>query len=185
MLRVRTTITGFTGGPYFHISYWTGTDSQAGATAANAAIGVFWNAVRAAMSTSLTFLTDSIVAQMNATNGQRTANYPVTPVTNPGLDAGDPLPPATQGLVQLRTGTFLLGREVRGRINIPGITEPSSTVGRPTAGLLTTLNNAAATLNAATAPDLAVWSRKNGQAVAVTSTDTWTLFAVRRSRRDS
>lgn len=184
MLRVRTVITGFQGGPWIHVSYWVGADTGPGAIAANAAIGVYWNAVRAAMSTQATFLTDAIVAQMDPVTGNRTANYPVTPVTNPGLDAGDPLPPATQGLQRLRSGTFALGREIRGRINVPGLTEASSTNGRPTAGLLTTMNNAAVTLIGATAPALAVWSRRNGTAIDVTSTDAWTDFAIRRSRRN-
>lgn len=184
MLRVITRFTGFTGSPWIHVSYWVGADSAAGAIAANTAIGVYWNAVRAVMSTAATFLTDAVVAQMDPATGTRTANYTVTPVTNPGLDAGDPLPPATQALTRLRTGVFAAGREVRGRINVPGLTEPSSTNGRPTAALLTALNNAANTLNTATTPDLAVWSRRNGIAVAVAATDTWTEFAVQRSRRN-
>lgn len=184
MLRVITRITGFLGGPWVNVTYWSGADTAPGAIAANAAIGVFWNAVRASMSTQCTFATDPIVAQMDAATGTRTANYPVTVITNPGLDAGDPLPPATQGLIRLRSGVFVAGREVRGRINVPGLTEPSSTNGRPTAGLLTTLNTAASTLNGATSPDLSVWSRAHGVTQAVTTTDTWTDFAIRRSRRD-
>lgn len=185
MLRVITRFVGFTGGPWVHVSYWTGNDTLAGAVAANAAIGVFWNAVRAVMATAVTFTTDSIVAQMNPADGQRTANYTVTPVTNPGLDAGDALPPMVQGLIRLRTGTFAAGKEVRGRINVPALTEASSTAGRPTAALLTNLNTNSGTLAGVTSPDLCVWSRAHGLAVPVATTDAWPdAFASRRSRRD-
>ena len=184
MLRVITRIPGFTGGPYIHVSYWVGADTAPGAVAANSAVGAFWGSMASLMSISLTATTDPQVAQMDPVTGTRTANFTVTPVTHAGTDAGDPLPPATQALGQLLTGSFIAGRELRGRINIPGWTETNSTAGRPASSALTTLNSALATLNGATSPDLAVWSRKHGTAVAVTATSAWTLFAVRRSRRD-
>jgi len=184
MLRTRTVFLGFQGAPWIHVAYWVGADSQAGATAANTAIGAFWGAADNFMSSVATWATDPIVAQMDPATGNRTANYNVTPVTGAGSLATDVLPPATQALVQLRTGMFINSREVRGRINIPGLCEVNSTNGRPDAALIAALNTAAATLNAATTPDLAVWSRTNHTALAVVATNTWTEFAVRRSRRD-
>ena len=184
MLRVRTTFTGVSGAPWVHVSYWTGADTGAGAIAANSAIGAFWGAVDNLMNTSIAWTTDPIVAQMDPTNGLRTANFTVTPVTGAGGNVSDLLPLATQGLVQLLTGTFLAGREVRGKINVPGLCEDDSTLARLTAAAQTTIATAANTLNSATSPDLAVWSRKNGTAIAVTATNVVTQFAIRRSRRD-
>lgn len=184
MLRVITRFIGFAGSPWIHVSYWTGADTGAGATAANTAIGAFWGAVDNFMSTAASWSTDPIVAVMDPATGNRTGNFTVTPATGAGSVATDVLPPATQALIRLRTGVFINSREVRGRINVPGLCEVNSLSGRPDATLVTALNTAASTLNAATTPDLAVWSRQNHTATAVVATDTWSEFAIRRSRRD-
>lgn len=93
----------------------------------------------------------------------------------------DPLPAATMALLQLRTGTFFGGRELRGRIFLGGYTEASNTAGRPSTTLISTISTAANTLNASA---LAVYSPTKKEWSSVSATPVWTEWAVLRSRRD-
>jgi len=101
-----------------------------------------------------------------------------------GESADDPAPYATQGLMQLFTGTVAGGRLLKGRTYIPGVTEASNTDGRPKDTYLTDIVAAYNALAAVTDAELLVWSRKNGLSAPVTGAAAWTQWAVLRSRRD-
>jgi len=183
MLRVRTIFSGAPGTPWVSTMYFTGDDTQAGAEEANTAVGAFWESVDDIMDNSVSWSTDSLVAQLSLT-GELQDGFGVTPVTSTGETSGDALPWNTQALLQLRTGAYTNGREIRGRIFIPGLTEAANGDGVPSTATKNTINTAAATLAAVTSPDLAVWSRAHASVSTVATASCWAQWATLRSRRD-
>lgn len=184
MLRVRTILnTTVGGGPYLNTLYFIGADNQAGADDANAAVGAFWGAVDAIMADSITWSTDSEVAQVDAASGNITAFYAVTPVTGSGGLSSEELPPATQALVRWRTSGIVNGRRLQGRTFVPGMTESANNNGRLHPADQAVLLTAANTLIADSA-DLAIWSETNSVAHNVVTATVWNEFAQLRKRRD-
>ena len=110
------------------------------------------------------------------------------PATVTGAGTGDPLPPATQGLLQWRTAGIVNNRVVRGRTFIPAQGEGGSASGAPDSGLIALYQTAANNLIALVTPQLQVWHRPlngtGGSSHAVTSASVWQKWAVLRSRRD-
>jgi hypothetical protein len=124
------------------------------------------------------------VATVDSTTGDITALTAVTSQTGTGGSVGDALPYATQGLVRLRTGFFVGGKEIRGRIFIPGLTETDSDIGVPSSFVVGAWNTAVAALIADANSVLLVYSRKHAAGEAVVSGSAWNKWAVLRSRRD-
>lgn len=157
----------------------------AGGTAAqaNTAVGAFWTTVKADVYLALSFATDSIVYTVDEATGLNIAATGVTPVTGTGSAAGDPLPYATQGLVQWRTGQYINGREIRGRTFLPGMLEANNTNGVPTTAFLGRINAAAATLIADANSDFNVYALSAHNAQTAISGTTWVNWAQLRSRR--
>jgi len=180
--RVRTQITGGPGGPYLSTLYFNVVGGLTAANA-NAATGAFWTALKARMTTAMSYATEAEVAEVDIATGQVTGIVAVTPQTGTGTLAGDMLPSSTQGLIRWRTGTFVNGREVRGRTFIPGPVEVDSAVGVPVAGYLSIVNAAASALIADVNSDLMVYSKRNRDAVPALSGSCWSQWAVLRSRR--
>lgn len=122
------------------------------------------------------------VQTVDSTNGQIT-----------GVDSGggnkvftgaltqDSLPLSTQLLLQFRTGAFFGGRELRGRMFIPGLCEPSSTDGTVDPDTVSGIQGPADTLFSVL---LAVYSPTKHQWASVNSVTVWDQWAVLRSRRD-
>lgn len=183
MYRVRTQITGGQGGPYLSTMYFNVIGGLTAANA-NAAIGAFWLAVKGKVASGMVMATEAEVATIDIGTGEVTGLTPVTPVSNTGTAAGDTLPPASQGLLRFRTGTFVGGREIRGRLFIPGACEVDSTSGVPVAGYLTTLNSAASALIADANSELVIYSKAHRELGTVLSGSAWSQWAVLRSRRD-
>lgn len=94
---------------------------------------------------------------------------------------GSALPFSTQGLLQLRTGVYFGGRELRGRIFLCGFVEDNSDEGEPVGALVSEVNGWAADLVDA---NLAVFSPSKLEFASVSAITMWTEWAVLRSRRD-
>lgn len=186
MLRVRTVFTGVTGSPWLNTLNF-GSSSQSGnqtdADAAVAATGAFWGAVDALMNTSVTWATLPDVLFLGD-DGVAAGAYSTTPQTGTGATATEILPFTNQAVVRLLTGTFIGGRQLRGRIFVPGLTEAASVAGSLAAASSATITAAAGVLNSGTTPPLAVWSKVNATVVPVSGVSTWSQFGVLRSRRD-
>jgi len=180
--RVVTIFSGVQGSPWYNTLYFT-TGGGTAQQAANAA-GAFWGAVDNRMATTVTWSTDTEVPTVDASTGQVTAITSITPVTGTGSGAALQLPIATQGLVRLRTGAFISGRELRGRIFIPGLTENDNDNGIPNAGVLAVVNPAATTLVTGATWQLCIFSRTHLVQQSCTSASMWTSWANLRSRRD-
>lgn len=183
LYRIRTIFTGVTGSPYYNNLFFLitgGTPAQA-----NTAAGAFWTAVSASnMTNGLAWSTDGEVDQIDDTNGQVVATVGVTSVTGVGTAGSDPLSPATQGLIKVRTGQFFSGRELRGRVFLPCQVEANNTAGAPTSAIATVWNNAASALISDANSTWAVWGPTHFHAEAVNAASAWNQWAVLRSRRD-
>ena len=102
----------------------------------------------------------------------------------PGTDDGAPLPPATQLLCRLRTGVYNSGREIRGRIFVPSLTENLNIAGEAGGTRYAEAVTACTNLRTDANSKLVVWSRTHLVYAEVTSLAPVTKFSVLRSRRD-
>lgn len=143
----------------------------------------FWDDLKGVVRQSMIATVESEVADINPASGEIENAYVGVGGTVQGTDAGDTLPTATQGLLRLTTGQYVGGRQIRGRLFLPGPTETSSTGGVPVPTYLNTALAAGLGLVNDGATQLVCWSRKNGAAFPVTSASIWQQWAVLRSRR--
>lgn len=159
-------------------------ETAGSAAQAHAAVASFWAGVKTQMSSALTYTVAGEIELFDAATGQITGLATTDAVTSVGTQAGDMLPPATQGLVRWRTGFFANGRELRGRTFLPGMVEGSNLNGAPASTVVTALSGYAASLVSGTNHQLSVYSRAHASAAPVTSSSVWTKWAQLRSRRD-
>lgn len=184
-LRVETVISGASGAPFFsrmNFVYDGTGDPALAATNAAAAVADFWIAAGVVLSESLQWQVQQDVISYNEATGQPTASYPQGGQFGTFAAASEPLPWATQGLVQWFTGVYVGGRQIRGRTFVPGATEPSNVAGRPGGSFPTTLQAAAQALVDDADSTLGVYSK--GSTRPVTGTSVWAKWAVLTSRRD-
>lgn len=182
MWRVRTGFTGSQGAPYLNTLYFDTLGGTAGQ--AVAAAGAFWGDVDALIVNDLSWATEPEVYQLSEVTGQPVSVTQVTSLTGTGAKTGAMLPRATQGLIRLGTGVFVGGREIRGRIFVPGLEVGADNNGSLEASYAAALEAATLTLQTDANSALVVWSRKNGQMEGVIASSAWSEFAVLRSRRD-
>lgn len=182
LLRVRTTITGGQGTPYYNNLYFDPSGATPATTAKDAATA-FWTELVGLCQTGLVGVVSGQVEQIDPGTGQ------ITGILDGGSDdtvtfAGgtNPLPWMVQGLVRLRTNHYTAGRELRGRIFIPGMDEAASTAGLPTSTAVAIMENAAAALTDNDA-GVQVYSPTHHDQADVTTTSVWGRWAVLRSRR--
>ncbi len=181
LYRVRTAWTGGPGGGLLSTHYF---ESLGGtAAAANTAVGALWTALASTISNTLTARTEAAVFLIDENTGQPTGIDAVTPITVAGGSAADPLPYTSQAVIQWRTGTFIGGRELRGRTFVPGMTEGNNTAGVPIAGFQTTVNAAAAALIADANSAFCIYSPTNATFDTVVTGQCWSQWGVLRSRR--
>lgn len=185
MWRIKTIITGPVGGDAFSqllFSKLPGLDPAD----AQERVGAFWNSYRAYMSTDYTALvqSDADVVDVDTGNLIEVSDLPST-LSYAGTDEGDRLPPQTQGLARMGTGVYVAGRQLRGRMFLPGVTESNSTNGAPGSGYLDAVGDA---LNALVDTSLTVfpliYSRTHHVAAPIATNSVWTKWASLRSRRD-
>lgn len=180
--RVRTAIAGGSGGPQLSTMFF----SNAGAlTAQNAASAVraFWNDCKGEISSAYVMTVEPEVYVLDTATGQPLSVVSTTTTAVAGTDGGDPLPWATQALIEWPTGIFLGGRQVRGRTFIPGPTESKNTNGVPNGVIIANLNTAASNLVNDVLSDFQIYSRKNGVIEQALAGSTWSKWAILTSRR--
>lgn len=187
MYRVRTSFGNIQGAPYLNTAYWVDLD-PADAVAAQAAVDHmrdFWTAMNSNMAAGMSWSVSGNVDVIEALTGNLLSSFSVTQRSGSGTAAGTIAPTSVQGLLRLRSTTFLGGRRVQGHWNIPGVVNGAiGTGGGPLAAYNTALNAAAATLVASSDPALVIWSKRNGSVGSALSGTAATFFAVLRSRRD-
>jgi len=190
--------TGVGGSPYYCNLYFNGVSTLVQAQNAHDDVAAFIAGLAAEEANGLSWTTQGEVQVLDEVTGDIEGVFNVTPVVVASSDGGDPLPPATQGLIRWQTDQFVDGRRVRGRTFMPWLSEARSTAGVPTAGTITDQTaNAQALIDSADSA-LVIWSRpieadpeanppiegRDGSAHSVVTGTFWDKFAVLRSRRD-
>lgn len=189
MLRVRMNIGASTVGPGLSTFFFEESGSVAAVLAADAAFD-FYTAIAGQMVNYTTFSNEGEVDEIDPATGTLLASYGVAVQSGTGANGGDQLPLGAQGLLRLNTGVILDGRQVRGRLFIPGATEASSTNGRPISDYRAAITGGGDGLLAEAGLTWSVWHRptaaepSSGDVVPIASVNTWTEWAVLRSRRD-
>ena len=181
ILRVRTVFNGVQGAPYYSNLYFDAT-AETGVTVTNA-VTQFWQDIKAVICNDLTWEVEGDVAVIDDVTGEINDITAGTPSSSVGTDSADMAPLTTQGLIRARTGTFVGGREIRGRIFVPCPSEGSNLQGAPTSTYTADLTGAAGALRDA-AVGWVIWSRAKGQSAPVVTVSTWGQWASLRSRRD-
>lgn len=196
MLRYTFRMTGLAGAPYFSTLYTNG-NAPADAAAAVPHMHTFWDALKGFMTAGLTIALEPEVDSLLPETGQVVNTFSGGVFANVVTGGNAPLPKATQGLLRLRTGGFVAGRRVNGRLFLPALANDAQFTGVPSPAFLAGFAGAAEDLRdslAATASEWVVWSRpkeaddsgpaRAGSAHLIESVSVWTQFAVLRSRRD-
>lgn len=152
--------------------------------AAAAAVGAFWTVLNDAISNTVSWATRADLEVIDAATGELTDVLTgVDTFGGTGTLTGQPLPPATQGLIHWSTNAIEGGRRVVGRTFIPGATENLNDTGVPNSDYLDIAGAAAAALIDGGSTNFTIWSRKNGVGVLAVSGTPWTEWAVQRKRR--
>lgn len=184
LIRTKTVWTGSAGAPYYTENYWQGDADVAHANDAILALNAFFFTLAGYVTNTLSYTIDGDVDVIDISTGQITSVLAGTPVTFTGSASGEKLPPFTQGLLRMTTGLYLAGRQVRGRMFLPGMVETSNTAaGVPLTAMVTAIDAAGVTL-AADSAGFSVYSRTRHAAATVTGATMWTQWASLRSRRD-
>lgn len=185
MARIRTVFLGVAGTPWYSNQYVDYSEETVQDDVNS--VGEFWDALASAIASGVSWTVQGEVAHIDDSTGQTTGVTSVSSVTGAGTDTHDPLPWATQGLIRLRTGVYIGGRELRGRIYVPGLTEQNSGAGVPQTAMVEAMTNAASSsllgptgLNGS----LRVFSKKNLKSNYVVTAQAWNQWASLRSRRD-
>lgn len=163
----------------FYFDSAGGTAQQA-ATAATA----FWTGVRDLVHTSTTFTLQTEVVEINEATGFPMGVDTVSSASVTGNASEDPMSGLNQMCVNWRTGTYILGRERRGRTFIPALTEGDWTSGVWVSGRLTLVTTAISNLIAAATAQLVVYSPTQHDMYEVTAGGVKTKMSYLRSRRD-
>lgn len=176
----------FTGGPsgdwltLFHFDRLLGGTAQDSVDTARD----FWDALKTGMSNVVTVNIDGAVEIVDPSTGSPTGIDTATSRTVSGTFTGDVLPYQTQGLIYWNTGTWVGGRQVRGRTFVPAIPENyNDPSGVPSSAYMTLLANAANVFVNATICQPTVYSRTHHQDYPITSAHPQNQWAIMRTRR--
>lgn len=184
--RVRTVFTGVIGTPWYSNLFFAGPSFTA--STLTGLVSSFWTDLGSAMTNQVDWEVQTDIAIISDATGAITSVIAGAGASGSGATAGDPLPFMTQGLVNWRTGSFVAGREVRGKCYVPAPVETfNESDGTPVATYLDDLAAAANDLrtDANTAGNnLVVFSPTHNVSRAVSAISVKSAWAVMRSRRD-
>jgi hypothetical protein len=180
LFRVRTAISGATGGPQLATHYF---DTSVG-TAQDAADAVhgLWQDLRTYISNTFTMTIEPLVYTVDVASGLATGLTGVSGASSTGSDGSDAMSPFTQGLISWHTGVFLSGRELIGRTFIPAPCESQSVAGAPSTNYQSNVLAAGVNMLSAVS-NLVVYSRAHHTQSPVTSYGTPSQWSVLKSRR--
>jgi hypothetical protein len=179
--RVRTEWTGLPGGPALTTTYFPlGASTQAAIDAMDA----FWTTMAPQIANDAAWNVQGDVDEIDPTTGNIVAVTSGTPNSGSGTSASPMLSIGSQGLLNLRTGLYINGRELRGKLYIPVPTTAQNNDGVPTASyqaLMVTAYNAA--LSSASITTLKVYSRTHGLESDIAAVTPSAYFARLRTRQ--
>lgn len=180
--RARVVSTGIQGSPY--LSTLNFLESGSTPAGVSTAINGFFDALTVFQNQDLIWDFDGTLDVVESSTGELQGVVSATAQTGQGTLSTEVLPPATQGLIQWRTGVFTGGREIRGKTFVPALTELAASAGQVVGPTQSGLQNAATALVGTPSAQLAIYSRRYNTIAAVSDSSVWNQFAVLRSRRD-
>lgn len=177
---------------------WTGTPGLPGvsttyveqgtgnAAAAVSAWADFWDTMSDYIANDFTVTLGGTMETINVVSGQTVSVETVTPVSVQGTAVTQFLPTASQGVLEFLTGVFANGRQIRGKMFVPGIVEDQNEQGFPISTCISAFEAALNDVNDLGGMNGAwtVWSRANARQEYVTDSFMWSQWGVLRSRRD-
>lgn len=182
MLRIRTITQNANSDTYLSTFYF-GSTSTSDAPAAASSVLAFWTACKPRISSSMVISLDPVAVLVDVATGKPTDAAGVSGTAVTGTATGDVLPYATQGVLHLPTGTYVNGRQLQGRLFIPGPCEVDSSAGFPISPYQAAIDSAATTLVSGSLM-WGVYSRTHKQFKGIVSPRTWNNWGVLKSRRD-
>lgn len=184
MLKVTTVLTGVPGAPYYSTDHYNGTTSGEAVQGVSAS-RQFWFQLEGFLNGAMSAQVQPEVQVIDPATGEITGEFNVPSGPVEFTAGGEPLPWATQGLISLRTATFVGGRRLRGRKFVPGWPETASTDGVPTGPCIAAMEGAYSFLAGvgAGAGGLCVYSPTHHTTGAVVSGTAAGQWSVLRSRR--
>lgn len=193
ILRTRAVVSNPSGGGDSLMTYYWdsagGTPTQV-MTEAQARVRAFWVLYASDIPLSASVIFNPVGDEIEETTGTLISQYTASGVANVnGTGTLERLPYQNQALIRLNTSTFIAGRKLRGRQNIPLVSEGASNSGFPSSAYLTVLQNCANLLGTSivTPINQRVWSRpkpgRPGLSAPVTSRTCAPTWSVLRSRR--
>lgn len=186
MLRTTTRWDGLPGTPYFTVLHFGGTTEEH-AEASHAATAAIFNAINTQRAQAMTGQVLTEVEVIDPATGNVTTTYTVPPVALQTGVTGARQPTVIQGLVQLRTGVYDAGRELRGRIFLPGMIDSTDNDGKPSTTFQTGIAQGFNDMiqdTAALGTPLGVYSPTKGTFAPASQASVWSEWAVLRSRRE-
>lgn len=183
MLRVRAVTNGFTGAPGYNNFYFEGTESTV-AGSAHQAVVAFFQSMASVLSNQVAVTVESEVPVIDPASGSITGLHNIPQQTVSGTWGTAHSPSGVTLVCQWLTGTFVGGRQVRGRSFISGLGDVGEGSQSVPAGVITDAETACSGLVAATLADLQVYSPTHGVSHTVTGSNVWNRFGLMRSRRD-
>lgn len=183
LYRARVVSTGIAGTPYLSTFYFT--ESGNTPSQVQAALVAYLDTLAPFVNDELDMSIEPYLDVLDDATGEMSGREAIAAYTKSGSALGEPLARATQGLIRLGTGNFVAGRELRGKIFVPGPTQTANNDGQTHADYRAGLEAAVAELMLeANGVVLRVWSKTHGISWAAEDASAWSEFAVLRSRRD-
>lgn len=181
---VKTVWSGVAGSPYYTTLNFAGTPDLAEAAVVHDRVADMWAEFDTWIHSGNVWTVQPEVNFLDVATGEVTETFIVPEVSGNGADAADQLPRATQGLITWLTGTFVGGRQIKGRTFLPGPCETSNdAAGRPLAAYKDNVAVIGTRLVVQPNP-LVVYSPTHLTAPAVSGYTVGAEWAVLRSRRD-
>lgn len=187
LLRIQTDWSGSaTGLPYLSMMSFITPDptTQANVDAAVAAVGTFWNSVKAQVANNFAYQVSNQVDEIDLDGTLTDVWAAATSPNGTGVQTDPYLPTANQCMIRWTGTSVVAGRVLKGRTFVPGLTEAQVDDGVLLAFYLTVIQNAANALIADAASVLAVWSKTHLTVTTVASALVPAKVAILRSRRD-
>lgn len=181
MQRVETVFTGLAGTPWYNRLYF---DEEGGSDQDRVDhVGEFWDNLASLITDAISWEVQDDVAFIDDATGDTVDVMTADGPTGQGTNTGGILPLATQGLLRMRTGVFVAGRQITGKVFVPGMCIGNGAEGRPLLATRQQIEAAAAELNSHNGGWL-VYSPTRARSAEILTWSAWTEWAVLRSRRD-
>lgn len=181
-LRVQVVSTGFDGAPSYNSFYGIHETDDSDVTAWIDSLETFWEAIDSLLGNDVVYNFDGVIERFDVSTGQTITTYTRPAWAGSGTGSSDLGPSGTCLVFQWRTGSYINGRELRGRSYISGIPDLSGADGLVSSGTISTANAAASAYAAGDLPG--IYSPTHADAATFNVGTVWNRFGLMRSRRD-